>query len=202
MSDTKWKVNGDWIESCNCQLACPCAFNPSVLPTEGECIAMFGWHVTEGYYGDITLDGLNTAMFLHTPGSMMGGGWKVALYVDDGASADQKEALENIFSGAVGGPLGELTPLIKETLGVKSVPIEYYIDDNTRHMHLSGMDVSITPITGADGGEVPLSNLPFTAVPGFAEVASESEEFRYRDYDYDVSFTKKNSFFAPFAYAN
>lgn len=200
MGEPQWKVTGDWVEACNCQLACPCAFNPRTRPTEGECIAMFGWHVNEGWVGNTKLDGLSAVMFLHAPGTMMNGNWRVALYVDEKGTADQREALRRIFSGELGGPLGALVPLIKEVIGVRATPITYKADGKKRSMHLTGMDVEITAVTGQDGNEVPLPNLPFSAVPGSAEIACESDQFRYRDHGYTVDITQKNGFFAPFTY--
>ena len=49
----------------------------------------------------------------------------IALYLDERANNDQKDALTKIFRGQAGGEFfGEILPLIGEILGIKSVSIE------------------------------------------------------------------------------
>ena len=52
--------------------------------------------------------------------------------MDDQASAEQSEKLGAIFSGAMGGPMAGLTPLISENLGMEVASIEHF-DDGRRH---------------------------------------------------------------------
>jgi hypothetical protein len=121
--DTPWKVSGTYFESCNCEAACPCVFLGP--PTDGECNALIGWHVDHGSFDDTQLDGLNAALFAHSPGHMLQTKWKVALYVDEKADEKQRDALTKIFSGAAGGHLAALGPLIGEVLGVRATAIDY-----------------------------------------------------------------------------
>jgi len=59
----------------------------------------------------------------------------MALYLDERASHDQKDALTKIFSGKAGGGLfGIAANLIEEVLGVKSVPIEFSIEAKRRRI--------------------------------------------------------------------
>jgi hypothetical protein len=58
-------------------------------------------------------------MMARTSGPMSEGNWSVAVYVDERADEQQRAALEQIFTGAVGGPLGGLAPLISTVLGEK-----------------------------------------------------------------------------------
>ena len=51
--------------------------------------------------------------------------------VRDG-SDKQTEALGTIFTGAAGGPMGQLAPLIGKNLGSKKVPITYRIEGKKR----------------------------------------------------------------------
>ena len=83
----EWSVTGTYFEACNCNAACPCVFLSP--PTEGECTALVGWHIEKGYVGDTKLDGLNVAMYVHSPGNMINGNWKAALYLDEKASQAQ-----------------------------------------------------------------------------------------------------------------
>ena len=84
-------VSGTYFESCNCFAPCSCVCLSA--PTEGDCAVLVGWHIDQGTLCDVKLDGLNAALFAHSPGHMMEGKWRVVLYLDERASAAQQEAL-------------------------------------------------------------------------------------------------------------
>ncbi len=94
-------------------------------PDKGFCDVFMVFHINEGRFGDTDLKGLNFAMAAHAPGVMGKGNWAVAAYIDNKASTRQQEALGAIFTGAAGGPMSALAPLIGQNLGVKVVPITY-----------------------------------------------------------------------------
>lgn len=94
----------------------------------------FAWHIDQGSFGDVKLDGLNAVLAVNSPGHMMEGKWKVALYVDEQANQSQQDALTQIFSGQAGGHLAALGPLIAEVLGAKAAPIEYHAEGKRRSM--------------------------------------------------------------------
>jgi len=81
-SITKWRLTGDYFENCNCDVHCPCtASQLQARPTQGECNVALTVHINEGAYGDVSLDGLNVVMVLHTPGVMAEGNGTAALYI-------------------------------------------------------------------------------------------------------------------------
>ena len=53
----KWRVKGDWFDTCKCSIPCPCTF--AQPPTTGDCEGILAWHIRTGTYGDVRLDGLN-----------------------------------------------------------------------------------------------------------------------------------------------
>jgi len=53
----------------DCEMACPCVFLNA--PTEGECTVLVGWHIEQGSFGNVGLDGLNVAMAAYSPGHML-----------------------------------------------------------------------------------------------------------------------------------
>ena len=67
---------------------------------------------------------------------MTDGGWKVALYLDDRASAEQSEALGAVFSGGAGGYLAGLGPLIGE---VAAAAITFEKSDGSLHAEVAGI---------------------------------------------------------------
>jgi len=197
--DTQWKVAGTYFEACNCEAACPCVFTSP--PTDGECNALVGWHIDQGGFANTRLDGLNVALFAHAPGHMLQTKWKVALYVDEKADASQQDALTKIFSGAAGGHLAALGPLVGEVLGVRSAAIDYRANGKHRSLtipHLAEMEIEA--LAGQNGEEVTLSKVPFTVVPDYPAVECHSKRLSFHDHGFDLEISKKNGFYSPFNY--
>ena len=56
------------------------------------------------------------------------GNWSVGVVVDERATAEQRDAIAGIASGAAGGPMAALSGLVGTILGVESAPIEFTRD--------------------------------------------------------------------------
>ena len=193
-----WKIAGSYFEACNCEVACPCVFLSP--PTTGTCTLLVAWHIDQGRFEEIDLDGLNTVLAVHSPGHMLEVKWKVALYVDERGSQAQQDALSQIFSGQAGGHLAGVVPLIGEVLGVKSAPIEYRSEGKRRSLRLGDFaEAEIDGLPGQDGGDVTIGNHPFAPVPGFPVVVAKSKQMKFSDYGLKWE-VNKNGFFSPFAY--
>jgi hypothetical protein len=194
-----WKIAGSYFEACNCNVACPCVFLSA--PTSGNCTVLIAWHIDQGRFGEINLDGFNAALAAYAPGHMLEVKWKVALYVDERGNQGQQDALTQIFSGQAGGHLAALAPLIGEVLGVKAAPIEYCSEGKRRSMRLGNFaEAEIEGLPGQEGGDVTVAGVPFTPVPGFPAVVAKSKQMRFSDYDLKWEVSNKNGFFSPFAY--
>src|SRR5919106_807136 len=163
-----WRLEGDYFDGCNCKSICPCIF--ALDPTEGNCKGVAAWHIEKGHFtsgpnnaGDrnknnnnnlIDLANLNVILAVHAPGHMFTGPkWKIALYLDEKANNDQKDALTKIFTGQVGGEFfAEIFPLVGEILGIKSVPIEFNIEGKKKHKIKipSIVEMEIEGLAGSD----------------------------------------------------
>jgi hypothetical protein len=106
----QWQLSGDYFENCSCSVVCPCLVSKaaplSSKPTEGVCNVPLVFHIENGRYDGMALDGLNVGLAIQTPGPMAEGNWSVAAYIDERADDKQTEALGAIFTGAAGGPNG------------------------------------------------------------------------------------------------
>ena len=194
-----WKVNGTYFEACNCAAACPCVFLSA--PTEGTCTALVAWHIDKGNFGPVQLNGLNVALLATTPGHMLQTKWKVALYLDDKASADQQQALGGIFSGQAGGHLAVLGPLIGEVMGVKPVPIEYSASGKQRSLRIAHIaEADIEALEGQGGALVTIENHPLAVVPGHAAVVATSRKLKISDHGVALDISGRNGFYSAFAY--
>ena len=99
-----WRLSGDWFDVCRCRVPCGCTF--AQAPDEGQCDGILAWHVREGHYGDVTLDGLNFVMVGSFEGNLWTGEAKnsaAGFFLDERADERQREALQTIFAGQVGG---------------------------------------------------------------------------------------------------
>jgi hypothetical protein len=194
-----WKVNGTYFEACNCAAACPCVFLSA--PTEGTCTVLVAWHIDKGNFGAVQLNGLNAALLATTPGHMLQTKWKVALYLDDKASADQQQALGGIFSGQAGGHLAVLGPLIGEVMGVKPVPIEYSASGKQRSLRIANIaEADIEALEGQGGALVTIENHPLAVVPGHAAVVATSRKLKISDHGVSLDISGRNGFYSAFAY--
>jgi hypothetical protein len=195
-----WSVQGTYIEACNCEVACPCVFLSP--PTEGDCKVVIGWHIDKGRHGDTVLDGLNAAMIAFAPDHMMKGQWKVALYTDKRADAQQQAALQGVFSGADGGHLANLAPLIGEVLGARPAAITFDQAANSKfRFEVEGaVSTEMEPIQGQGGGTTEIKGHPPTVAPGYPVTVSRASNLKIDDYGITCDIAGRNGFFAPFAY--
>jgi hypothetical protein len=162
---------------------------------------LLAWHIDHGQFGEVNLDGFNTALAIYSPGHMLQTKWRVALYVDERANQGQRDALTQIFSGQAGGHLAGVAPLIGEILGGKTAAIEYRAEGKRRSMRLGEIaEAEIDGLPGSDGNDVTVANAPFAAVPGVPLVVAKSKQMSFSDYGLKWEVSNKNGFFSPFAY--
>jgi hypothetical protein len=123
---TQWKIEGQYMETCNCTYLCPCiTSNLAAAPSEGDCKAAIAMKIGKGEKDGVKLDGLSFIVLMYAPGPMIEGNIKVGLIIDDKANAAQTEAIAAIASGAQGGPMANLAPLVSEMAGIEKRPISF-----------------------------------------------------------------------------
>jgi len=125
-----WELSGTYLESCNCEAICPCrriGGRAGGRSTYGTCLGALSWAVTDGHVDDLDLAGLNAAMAIHYEDDEPRSPWDFHLYVDERGDARQRQALEDVFLGRLGGTPGRQFPWVfkpSNVLGVHAVPIE------------------------------------------------------------------------------
>lgn len=197
---TQWSLSGTYFETCNCEVACPCVFTSP--PTQGDCTALVAWHIKEGKFDNLVLDGLDVALLVYAPSTMVESKWKVAAYLDDKANEAQKNALLAIYSGQAGGHPAMLASFIGEILGVKSVPMQYRGDGKNRSLEIPGIiDAEIKALEGQNGNPVTIDNHILCIAPGEPVTVARSNHFRLADYGYDWKLSGRNGFLSDFTYS-
>jgi hypothetical protein len=129
----QWHLAGDWFDVCNCNIPCPCTF--AQPPSSGDCQGVLAWHIREGHYGDVPLDGLNIIALAAFEGNIWADETKaiMGVFMDERAAARQREALQMIFGGRAGGFPAVFAELIGEMRGIEFVPIEFEVASDLSH---------------------------------------------------------------------
>ena len=124
-----WYIAGQYMETCNCSFICPCiGTNMEALPTEGSCKVAIAMKIDEGVKDGVALDGLAFVLVMQSPGAMIEGNFRVGLIVDEEADDEQVAAIAAIATGAEGGPMAAMAPLVGEVAGVEKRPITFQRD--------------------------------------------------------------------------
>src|SRR6476661_1566525 len=151
-----WNLTGSYVETCSCELMCPCNLSFDHGATYDFCRVTLVFNIKEGDADGTDIGGLTVAAVADTPKVMTEGNWKLGLFIDERATDEQAEKLAGIFSGQLGGPMAALAPLVGEVLGVERAPIEV-VDDGLRHSVRIGdaIDFEIEDIVpfGVDSGQ-------------------------------------------------
>lgn len=203
MADIKWRVTGQYFETCSCDYPCPCMpTNLTGKQTRGYCNFAFVFHVDQGRYGNTTLDGLNFAVVGHAPGpSMADGNIAVGLISDERATPEQQQALVQIGSGQGGGPMAALGPLITKMLGVEAKPIHFEKKDMRCSVSIPGvLDQAVEGIPSPvkPGEPLYLDNTVHPANARLALAKATRSHLHAFGIDWDDTSGKNNGHFAPF----
>jgi hypothetical protein len=119
-----WKLDGSYFETCSCNVVCPCTASFSLGATLDRCRVVLVFNIKDGDVDGTDVSGLKVAAVADTPKVMSDGNWRLGVFIDAAASDEQAEKLGAVFSGALGGPMQALGPLVGENLGVAREPIE------------------------------------------------------------------------------
>ena len=150
----RWTLKGQYMEACSCNFLCPCIPKNATTPaTHDFCKVALAFAVDAGSYGDVKLDGVRFVFFAQSKAVMSQGDWIGGLIIDTAASDAQVEAVAAIASGAAGGPLALLAPLIGDFRGVERHPITFVKDGKSVSVRIDGrLDQQVV---GVDSVSVP-----------------------------------------------
>jgi hypothetical protein len=127
-----WNLEGSYVETCSCELICPCNASFAHGATYDYCRVVLVFKIAAGEVEGTDVSGLNVAAVAETPKVMTEGNWRLGVFIDAAASDEQADKLGAVFGGQLGGPMEMLGPLIGENLGVQRAPIEVS-DEGLRH---------------------------------------------------------------------
>jgi hypothetical protein len=203
MANENWRIEGEYFESCNCELLCPCLLTHArALPTEGHCDVILGFRIDRGNYGKTDLSGLTAAQALITPGAMAKGGGTMALYLDSRANPEQHAALEAIFTGQAGGPPSLMAAMVAHRLPTKTAQVDFNASGNKRQLSIAGIsEVTVEGVVGRDGKNVVwLDNVshPFSGRLS----AARGTKSHYKDHSLEFENSGRNGHFSAINWSN
>jgi hypothetical protein len=127
-----WTLKGSYVETCSCELMCPCNLSFDHGATYDFCRVTLVFNVRQGEIDGTDIAGLKVAIIADTPKVMTDGNWRMGVFVDETATDEQFDKLVQVFTGQLGGPMAALAPLVGEVLGVERAAIDVD-DDGLRH---------------------------------------------------------------------
>ncbi len=200
-----WRIEGQYMESCNCTYLCPCiGSNLTARPSEGDCKAAVALRIDRGEKDGVKLNGLSFIVMLHSPAAMAEGNMTVGLIVDERASEAQVKAIADIATGAAGGPMAALAPLVGKVAGVEKRAIRFE-QDGMKFRVTAGelVDQSIEGVPGpARAGEpIYLDNTCHPVTARLALAKATRSKFDVFGMRWSDSSGKRNGHFAPFAWS-
>jgi len=158
MADTKWTIKGREFVNCNCSYGCPCQFNG--LPTYGDCRAVVGYQIEQGFHGSTKLDDLRFVTIFRWPGAVHEGKGEAAVIIDERATEAQRGVLLRIITGQDTEPGATVFNVFASTFEKLHdpifAPIEFQVDIAERKARLVVPGITegrgepiLNPVTGA-----------------------------------------------------
>ena len=201
----QWRLAGDWFDICSCNIPCPCEF--AQAPTNNACEGMLAWHVREGRYGDVRLDGLNVLALGAFEGNLWAGEAKarMGMFIDERADEGQRQALQTIFAGEAGGWPAGFAATIGEFRGIEFVPIQFQVAEDLAYWsvaipgRVAGRAEALTGPTTPPGKRVQTLNPPGSEVgPGQVATWGVSSEARMEGFGFNWTGESRSSKHIPF----
>lgn len=200
-----WQISGEYMETCNCTLLCPCiTSNLAAVPTEGDCKAAVTMRIDKGAKDGVKLDGVSFIVMMHAPGAMGAGNIKVGLIIDESASDQQVEAISAIATGAAGGPMAALAPLVGSIAGVERRAIKFESDGLKRVVKagdLVDQACEGVPSVSAPGQAIAIDNVAHPVNSRLSVAKATRSKFNVFGIRWDDSSGERNGHFAPFAWS-
>ncbi|HTP96079.1 MAG TPA: DUF1326 domain-containing protein [Burkholderiales bacterium] len=160
-----YHLEGRLLEVCNCRVLCPCWIGED--PDFGTCDTIVAWRFDKGTIDGVDVAGRTIAVIAHVPGNILQGNWRAAVYLDDKVSPQQEAAILNVYTGKLGGPVGDLVKLIGEVVSVEKVPITFDVQGGKGTLKVGSAGYAeLVPFQGAMGGTTTLTDTIFSTVPG------------------------------------
>lgn len=196
-----YHLEGRLLEVCDCRVLCPCWIGED--PDNGTCNSVLAYHFDAGTIDGIDVAGRTVAGVAHIPGNVLHGNFQMALYIDEGASDAQFDAIVNVWSGKRGGPVAELAKLVGEVVSIERAPIRFDVEGGRGTLTVGEVShAELEPYTGPDGSTTTLTNTIFSTVPGAPVFVGKASRYRSKHpaLGHDLDLTGHNALQSTFVF--
>jgi len=122
-----WSVTGKMVESCTCNMLCPCWFGVKELMTfdKDYCGGTILFRIDKGTSDSTDLKGFDVVLAVDFPGpTMLDGNGTARVLIDERANPNQQKVLEDIFQGRKGGPMAVIAQMLSKWLPTQKARID------------------------------------------------------------------------------
>ena len=180
-----YQLEGRLLEVCNCNVLCPCWIGED--PDPGTCDAVNAYHVDRGTIEGVDVAGRTLAAAVYIPGNALKGNWRAVLFVDDGSTPEQQEALLKAWTGKLGGPLADLAGLVSEVIAVERAPITFTVEEGKGTLRIGDVVHAVMePYKGPTGETTTLNESVFTTIPGAPAFVAKASTYRRTSSQYGL----------------
>lgn len=194
-----YQLEGRLLEVCTCNVLCPCWVGED--PDGGTCDGTLAWHVDKGTVDGLDVAGRTLVVLCHIPGNILQGNWTVRIYVDDKATPQQKDALVNVWSGKLGGPVADLAKLVGTVDAIEQVPITFQVEGVKGKLEVgTAVEAELEPFTGATGKETALHDSIFTTIPGSPAYVGKAAHYKTNAPGFQIDLRNHNAVSGSFRF--
>jgi hypothetical protein len=169
----QWWAKGLIVENCACTLVCPGHMHFSQLCTHERCKGYWALRFDDGAFGEVPLAGLRAVIAFDTPQRMIDGNWTQSLIIDEGASSDQRQAIETLLTGKAGGPWAKLAGFVATQLPTEFRPIEMADEGTVKRVSIADrLKAVVTQIRGRDQSKPVLFENIFNQIHASTQVVA------------------------------
>ena len=196
-----YQLEGRLLEVCTCRILCPCWVGED--PDFGTCDGVLGWHVDKGNVDGTDVAGHSLIVLAHIPGNILKGNWKVRVYVDDQATPQQKDALLNVWTGKLGGPVADLAKLVGEVVAVEQVPITFDVQGMNGTLKVGqAIEAHLAPFVGATGQPTAMLDTIFTTIPGSPAYVGKASSYKANAPGFSIDLRGHNAVSGSFRFSS
>lgn len=199
-----YELEGQLLEVCTCNTLCPCWVGED--PDGGICEGVLSWHVVKGSVNGTDVSGRTLSLLAHIPGNILEGNWRVVVYIDDGATDEQQQALLDVWTGKLGGPIADLAQLVGEVLAVERAPVIFQVEGEEiagRFAIGNSISAELEPFKGATGKATAMYDTVFTTIPGSPAYPGKATTYKVdvAEHGFEIDLTGHNAVSGTFRFA-
>lgn len=197
-----YQLEGSLLEVCTCNILCPCWVGED--PDGGTCDGLFAWHFDKGTINGTDVSGRTFGWIGHIPGNILEGNWRIVVFIDEDATDEQEQALLDVWTGRLGGPIADLAQLVGEVAAVERVPITFTVEGVKGAVKFGdAASATLEPYKGATGESTTLHDTVFTTIPGSPAYVGKAEHYKVdlEKYGFKIDLHDHNAVQGSFRFA-